>query len=84
VSRRAATAAEMVAPSPLAHDSAVVWCDKRQAWAVVSTIERRGAAPALHYVQWCSLVGLDVGCAENCRCLEGARRTGLPPGGDKR
>lgn len=77
-------AATTVAPSSPAHDSAVLWCGRRQTWAVVTTIERRDSAPRLRYMQWCSLVGLDVDCAENCRCLEGLGRNDLPPGGDKR
>jgi hypothetical protein len=72
-------AAPTVMSSPPAHDSGVVWCDRRQAWAVVSTIERRESTPAIRYLQWCSLVGLEVQCAESCRCLDGLVRTDLPP-----
>ena len=74
-----AAAGETVS-SPLAHDSAVVWCERRQAFAVVSTIERRDSTPAMRYLQWCSLVGLDVDCAEDCRCLERARADRPPTG----
>jgi hypothetical protein len=82
MSPRAATL-PTVEYSPLKRDSGLVWCDPRHAWAVVSTVERRNSGPSMCYVQWCSLVGLDVACAESCRCFERPGQAGPVSGGDE-
>jgi hypothetical protein len=64
-----ATTAESAAAGPAAapdRDSATVWCEKRACRAVVSTVRRDVGGKVLHYVQWCSLVGIEVTCDERC------------------
>jgi hypothetical protein len=46
-----------------------VWCARRGRSAVVSLVSRHGHPV---YVQWCSLVGVDLVCDEACVCA-GAR-----------
>jgi hypothetical protein len=46
--------------------SGIVWCQRRACEAVVSTVRRDVGAKVLRYVQWCSLVGMDVTCDERC------------------
>jgi hypothetical protein len=46
--------------------SGTIWCAERGSWAVVTVIERRTSSGSHRYVQWCSLLGLDVQCKQAC------------------
>jgi len=63
------------APAPetaLARTSSSVWCRNNCARAVISVIERRSGTSFVRYVQWCSLLGIEVECDEHClACLDG-------------
>jgi hypothetical protein len=52
--------------TPVNHASGTIWCHARRRWAVVSVIERRTASGSHRYVQWCSLLGLEVECDQAC------------------
>jgi hypothetical protein len=62
--------------------SAIVWCEKRGREAVVTTVRLDAGAKVLHYVQWCSLAGIDLACDERCILAPAAERE--PPAPDMR
>jgi hypothetical protein len=63
--------------SPVLHRrSGVVWCRKRGRRATVAAIERKTPTGSFRYVQWCSLIGIDVDCDQRCLdCLATAAET---------
>jgi hypothetical protein len=62
--------------APVRRASGTIWCRARRRWAVVSVIERQGESGSLRYVQWCSLTGIEVECAQACLgAFEGALRS---------
>jgi hypothetical protein len=53
--------------SPMLHRrSGVVWCRKRGRRATVTAIERKTPKGVFRYIQWCSLIGIDVDCDQRC------------------
>jgi hypothetical protein len=64
--------------------SKLVWCEARGCEAVVSTVRRDLGAKVLHYVQWCSLTGIDVACDERCIFSVGAQGEPLSSAGRSR
>lgn len=61
-------AANPVRPAnvPVTRASGRIWCRARRRWAVVSVVERQDESGRHRYVQWCSLTGIEVECAQAC------------------
>ena len=69
----------------VARTSARVWCGEHSAPALVSVVERHDRVNLFRYVQWCSLLGIDIDCSEHClACLDvsAARPAAAGPHGE--
>src|SRR5262245_5827106 len=74
---RAVVSEEPTVEETVAHESGAVWCSNRSAQATISVVERRAGTKSIRYVQWCSLIGIDVDCDESCvSCLAGTLSDG--------